>query len=141
MKYCCTIFLQDYKLIRFTKIIKDFVLSYICNIYNILYYLFNQNRLSWYKTNSLNVHCILYINNNFCYLLSVDMDINGILATIANIGLTQVLIFTTLLSFVCFFIVYKWKYRKLEKLAVQLPGPPVLPIIGNAREFLGVYQG
>lgn len=36
---------------------------------------------------------------------------------------------------------YKWRRRRLEKLASQLPGPPALPILGNGLEFLGDPQG
>lgn len=73
--------------------------------------------------------------------IPAGMEINSILPTVTNVNVTQVLFTAALILLVCFIIVYKWKYRKLEKLAAQLPGPPTLPIIGNALQFLGSLEG
>ncbi|XP_075233074.1 cytochrome P450 4C1-like [Lycorma delicatula] len=43
---------------------------------------------------------------------------------------TIVLLFVSLLM-------YKWRRRRLEKLASLMPGPPALPILGNGLEFMG----
>ncbi|RZF47741.1 hypothetical protein LSTR_LSTR006005 [Laodelphax striatellus] len=34
-------------------------------------------------------------------------------------------------------LLYKWRRRRLEKLAALMPGPPALPLIGNGLEFIG----
>ena len=47
----------------------------------------------------------------------------------------------TLFTLICYIIVFKWRRRRLEKLAAILPGPPALPIIGNGLEFLGSPEG
>lgn len=70
-------------------------------------------------------------------MLAADMGINSIYGTAMYGSVTQVLISALLVTFAYFIIVYKWKRRNLEKLAAQIPGPPALPIIGNALELLG----
>lgn len=59
--------------------------------------------------------------------------------TIASVS--NVLISVVLASLVYFIIAFKWKVRKLEALAAQLPGPQGWPIIGNALEFWGSPEG
>ena len=76
--------------------------------------------------------------NNVCYVLPADMETKNL---VIYTSVTEVLFATMLASLACFIIVYKWKRRKLEKLAEQFPGPPALPIIGNALEFLGSPEG
>ncbi|XP_046665741.1 cytochrome P450 4C1-like [Homalodisca vitripennis] len=55
----------------------------------------------------------------------------------ASVNVFSVL--TTLAVFfsIVYVALFKWRRRRLEKLASQLPGPPALPVIGNGLEFLG----
>ena len=69
------------------------------------------------------------------------METNNFRATVIYTSVTEVLFAAMLVSLACFIIVYKWQRRELEKMAEQFPGPPALPIIGNALEFLGSPEG
>ncbi|XP_065207589.1 cytochrome P450 4C1-like isoform X2 [Planococcus citri] len=47
------------------------------------------------------------------------------------------LFFSAILSIIYYYVDYKIKHRRLEKMIDQFDGPKGLPIIGNAHEFLG----
>lgn len=51
------------------------------------------------------------------------------------------LYFVVVLGVVYLYINYKIKRRRLEKIISQYGGPRGLPLIGNAREFLGAPKG
>lgn len=59
----------------------------------------------------------------------------------SSVNVTSVLSTLSVLFLVFYVALYKWRRRRLEKLASQLPGPPALPIIGNGLEFIGDPTG
>lgn len=74
--------------------------------------------------------------------ISVNMDSSTkIMYRITSLSVSGVLISVTFFTLLCYIIVFKWRRRRLEKLAAELPGPPALPIIGNGLEFLGTPEG
>lgn len=61
--------------------------------------------------------------------------------TAATFRIADALISLLLIIVISAFINFKWKRRNLEKAAAKIPGPPALPIIGNALEVWGHPQG
>lgn len=55
--------------------------------------------------------------------------------TAGTFRISDVLIPLLLIIIISAFINFKWKQRNLEKAAAKIPGPPALPIIGNALEL------
>ncbi|XP_046666697.1 cytochrome P450 4d1-like [Homalodisca vitripennis] len=54
-----------------------------------------------------------------------------------SVNVFSVLTTLAVLFSIVYVALFKWRRRRLEKLASQLPGPPTLPVIGNGLEFLG----
>lgn len=46
-----------------------------------------------------------------------------------------------LLTILIYWVYWRWKHRRLLELAAKLPGPPALPIIGNALIFIAKPEG
>ncbi|XP_034948968.1 cytochrome P450 4g15 [Chelonus insularis] len=63
----------------------------------------------------------------------------GTVATTAATGMSASSVFLTLLvpALVLWFVYYRISRRHLIELGNKLPGPPGLPLIGNAAEFMG----
>lgn len=56
------------------------------------------------------------------------------------IGTSNILALLVFITTAAAFIIFKWKRRHLEIAARRIPGPPALPLIGNAVEFRGNLQ-
>lgn len=54
---------------------------------------------------------------------------------------TIILIIIAFTMLLFYWIHWKWRHRRLLELAEKLPGPPALPIIGNALIFMAKSEG
>ena len=62
-------------------------------------------------------------------------------ASASGFSATTVFLSLFIPAVVLYFIYFRLSRRHLLELAEKIPGPPALPIIGNALEFLGSSDG
>lgn len=57
-----------------------------------------------------------------------------------RLAVTEVLLYSAIISIAVFWCRYKWNNRHIDKLDSKMKGPPVYPIIGSALELLGTPE-